>query len=59
MRSLVFINALFVLECGCILDGCRDSHPGRTWREGIRNGLLYCFKHKSWQLLVDMVDVDA
>lgn len=48
------IDALFVLKCGCILDGCSGSHQGQQWRAGNRQGMLWCEKH-SWQLLVDVV----
>lgn len=38
----VGVDALFALTCGCVLDGCSDSEPGRKWAAGVRNGILYC-----------------
>lgn len=48
------INALFKLECQCILDGCHDSSPGLAWTSG-KTGLLYCVKHKKSFMLIDVV----
>jgi hypothetical protein len=50
-----FSDALFLLECGCILDGCSGSDPGQKWQEGVRNGVLHCTYHDRWVRLVDMV----
>lgn len=30
MDGTVGIDALFELRCGCVLDGCSDSSPGRA-----------------------------
>lgn len=51
------INAVFALACGCTLDGCHDSDPGRKWAAGVRDGALYCVTHRSWQRLVDVVSL--
>lgn len=45
----------FHLACGCILDGCEDSDPGKKWTAGERNGALFCPHHNEWARLVDMV----
>lgn len=54
------IDALFVLGCGCILDGCSGSHPGRVWRAG-GAGTLACTKDHPyrWSPLVDVVYLHA
>lgn len=55
------INALFVLECGCILDGCHDSGPGRSYAEdGPNTGKLMCTINDDhgWQLIVDVVSLE-
>lgn len=53
------IDALFVLDCGQILDGCSGSDPGRKWTEGVRNGHLFCVEHNKWERLVDVVNLAA
>lgn len=53
----VSLNAIFELECGSTQVGCRTSDPGRKWDAGHRNGHLYCFKHKKWELLVKVEDL--
>ncbi len=50
------IDALFALECGCVMDGCSGSHPARVWGEGKRDGALNCREH-GWQILVSVVIV--
>lgn len=50
------IDALFALACGCVLDGCHGSGPGLAWAAG-RTGKLYCFRHRAWQDLVDVVSL--
>lgn len=44
------INALFELSCGCILDGCHDSHPGRHFAEHGPGGSLICTTHGTVEL---------
>lgn len=48
------IDALFLLECSCIQDGHSDSNPGKAFRAG-QSGKLYCFFHRRWEMLVDVV----
>jgi hypothetical protein len=36
------VNALFVLACGCVIDGCHDCAAGRTWADGGRGFELLC-----------------
>jgi hypothetical protein len=48
------IDALFVLDCGCIMDGCSDSDPGRKWANK-QKGVLWCVLHHEWQQLIDVV----
>lgn len=55
MPDIDFSDALFVLACGCVFDGCSGSDPGQKWRAGVRNGLLHCYNGHGWVRLVDMV----
>lgn len=53
------IDAVFVLNCGCILDGWSGSHPGRAWASGRRDGSLYCKEHGKWELLIGVVSLNT
>jgi hypothetical protein len=46
------INTLFRLSCGCVLDGCHDSHPAWHFAEdGPGTGSLFCTVHRRWEPL--------
>lgn len=57
MPEIDFSDSLFVLQCGCIMDGCSGSDPGQKWASGVRNGRLWCSTHEGWVRLVNMVSV--
>lgn len=51
------INALFVLSCGCILDGCHDSDPGHKFAENGPGGRMICTQNEREHGDVTLTDV--
>jgi hypothetical protein len=48
-------DALFLLACGCVLDGYADAQPALAWRKGIHNGVLHCAWHRRPTVLSGLV----
>jgi hypothetical protein len=50
------IDALFILACGCILDGCSDSVPARQFFNGDESdGKLICGQHTTTNILINVI----
>lgn len=53
-HNIDFSDALFLLECNCILDGCSGAAGLDRWWEGSPL-TVYCFTCKTRTALLDVV----
>lgn len=56
MTDSDFSDALFVLECGCVFDGCSGAAGMDRWWEG-KPMRAHCSNHKTWTALLDVVSL--
>lgn len=55
--AIDFSDTLFILDCGCILDGCSGAGGLDRFVHHDRITAMYCPQHKIWGLLKQVVTV--